>query len=214
MKTEKTNASATSDFSPPESSWSFRIALPAGVTSISTPWPSKSLRGLLVGIVVGRLAFGCRGLAAAEHRLRRALGDQAEAPAATREEVLDQLLEVLARRLEGLLEIGRDLAIGLGDQTLELLHRRLEVRALLLELLDVGPGFLVLALGQRIDGAQRLAPAGEPFELGVDLGALGIGEGLVRGLDVTAKRLRDPLELCGCLVASIAQVSGSHLGLP
>ena len=38
-KTAKTKARATRDFSPPESSCSLRIALPAGVTSISTPWP-------------------------------------------------------------------------------------------------------------------------------------------------------------------------------
>ena len=135
---------------------------------------------LLIGIVVRRLTLGHGSLTAADHRLRRALGDEPKPTAAAREEVLDQLFEVLARRLECLLEVSGDLAVGLGDQALELLHRRLEVRALLLELRDVGPGLLVLALGEGVDGAQRLAAASEALELRVDLRALGVGEGLRR----------------------------------
>ena len=70
----------------------------------------------------------------------------------------DQLLEVLLRRLEGVLEGGLDLAIGVGDQALQLRQGGLEVLALLLEAGDVIQRLRVLALGEWVHRAERLAP--------------------------------------------------------
>jgi hypothetical protein len=66
--------------------------------------------------------------------------------------VLDDLLEVRARSRERGLEAHADLAIGFGDQRLQLAQRGFEVGALGLELLDVGQRFGVLVLRERVDG--------------------------------------------------------------
>src|SRR3954468_10039981 len=152
-------ASATSDFSPPESSDRRFMALPAGVTSTSTPGsaaagPSSSVAG---APPAGRGSLGPGVLLAAQHRPGPGGVHQPQAPAATGEQVLDDLLEVARRGLEGLLEADPDLPVGLLDQALELGQRVLEVRPLALELLNVGHGLLVLLPGQRVDRAQLLA---------------------------------------------------------
>ena len=152
------NASATSDFSPPESSDSRFVDLPGGVTSISTP-------GLRLLVLVGsgrpRAPRSSGGGSPPTHRARAAsLGlHEPQAPAAAREEVLDDLLEVPRGRLEGLLERLADAPVGLLDQPLELGERALEVGALRLELLDVRHRLVVLLLRERVHGAELLAPA-------------------------------------------------------
>ena len=65
-----------------------------------------------------------------------------------------------------------DLAVGVADQARQLGERRLEVRALLLELVDVLERLRVLLLGERVDRAERLAAAGQALELSLDLLAL------------------------------------------
>jgi hypothetical protein len=80
--------------------------------------------------------------------------------------VLDDVLEVLGRRRERLLERLADAAVGLLDEALELGERRLEVAALGLELLDVRDRLLVLLLGERVDRAELLAPALQALDAG------------------------------------------------
>ena len=91
--------------------------------------------------------------------------------------MLDELLEVSLRRLEGLLEGGRDLAIGVRDQAVELGEGGLQVGALLRELLHVLLGLGVLALGQRVHRAELLAAIAQVG--GFDLG---LREALGRGV--------------------------------
>ena len=152
------NASATSDFSPPDSSDRRLVDLPGGVTSISTPasgCSSSSRPG-------GSAPSG--GVLAGDHGARALALHEPQPAAAAREQVLHDLLEVLRGGLEGLLEALADAPVGLGDQALELRHRRLEVAALLLELLDVRDRLLVLLLGKRVDGPELLAAAVEPVQ--------------------------------------------------
>jgi hypothetical protein len=91
--------------------------------------------------------------------------DEPEAPAAAREEVRHDVLEVARGGLEGLLEALADAAVGLLDEALELGQGGLEVGALRLELLDVLDGLLVLLLGERVDRSELLAAAGEAVDL-------------------------------------------------
>ena len=126
--------------------------------------------------------------------------------------MLDELFEVALRCLEGLLEGTRDLAVGFADQAFQLRQGALQVGTLLRELLDVLERLAILALGERVHGTQRLASPRKPLELSLDLLAL-------RGLDRRGRRLKlspqgppHPLELGGCLVAAVAQVSRLYLG--
>ena len=106
----------------------------------------------------------CGQRLAAEHRPRRLLFiDEPQASAAAREDVADELLEVACGRRERLLEGLLDLAVGLADHPAQLAQRRLQVAALALELLDVRERLGVLLLGERVDRAELLAPAGQPL---------------------------------------------------
>ena len=162
-------ASATSDFSPPDSSDRRLVDLPAG-----RHLDLHAGLGLLLLVAARRRGvLGVGRLLAARCTGARALAlHQPQAAAAAREQVLDDLLEVLRRRLEGLLEALADALVGLGDQALQLGERRLQVAALLLELLDVGDGLVVLLLGQRVDRAELLAPPGEALDARVERLAL------------------------------------------
>src|SRR5947199_365141 len=87
-----------------------------------------ALRSLLEPLLLRAGARGGGQRLAAEHRPRGLrFAHQAQAPGAAREQVADQLLEVVRRRLEGLLEGPVDLAVGLGDHRAKLAHRGLEV---------------------------------------------------------------------------------------
>ena len=131
-------------------------------------------------LVLGRLLFLDRLLVlvvvgAAEHRARAGvLADEPQRAAAAREEVADDLLEVLGRGLERLLERLLDAAVGVPDQAGELAQRGLQVVALALELLDVLQRLLVLLLGQRVDRAELLAAALQALDPGVELRALAV----------------------------------------
>ena len=110
---------------------------------------------------------------AADHRPRPHLRlDEPQPAAPAREQVLDDVLEVLRRRLEGLLERLADPAVGLLDQPLELRERGLEVGALRLELLDVRHRLLVLLLGERVHRAELLAAAHQALDPCLQLLAL------------------------------------------
>ena len=157
-------------------------------------------------------AFSVSGLAS-QHQPWPLGVDHPQAAAAAREEVLGQLLEVPLRGLEGLLERRRDLAVRVADQAVELGQRGLEIGALLGELLDVLERLGVLALRQRVHGPQRLTAAGDPLELALDLVALRRVKGLRRRPGLPAEHLRHAIELGGRLVAAVAQVGRSDLGL-
>ena len=117
------------------------------------------LRRLLVFVLFGLGRFGL-GVAAAEHRARAGvLADEPQRAAAAREEVADDLLEVLGGGLERLLEGLLDAAVGVPDQAGQLAQRGLQVLALALELLDVLQRLLVLLLRERVDRAELLAAA-------------------------------------------------------
>ena len=154
------NASATSDFSPPESSDRRFVDLPAGVTSISTPASGCSSSSASAGS--GASPVGQR--LAADHRPRaHSSWTSRSRPRPPGNRCCDDVLEVLRRGLEGLLERLADAAVGLLDQPLELRERALEVVALRLELLDVRDGLLVLPLGERVHRAELLAAAHQPL---------------------------------------------------
>ncbi len=74
------------------------------------------------------------------------------------------MLEVPRGGLERLLEALADLAVGVGDQLVQLAQRGLEIVALALELLDVRERLLVFGLGERVDRAELLAAAAQPLE--------------------------------------------------
>src|SRR3954447_8005358 len=150
---------------------------------------------------------------AAQHKPGSLRTDQPQAAPAAREQVLDELLEVSLRRLEGLLERGGDLAVRVGNQAVELGEGGLEVGALLRKLLHMLLGLGVLALGQRGHRAQRLAAAGKALELALDLLALGGIQRCRNRLDLATEHLRHALELRGRLVAAIAQMCRLDLGL-
>ena len=118
---------------------------------------------LLVRVGLGRV----RGVLAGDHRAGTVLGvDEPQAAAATGEQVLDDVLEVLGRRLERLLEALPDATVGLLDEALELGEGGLEVAPLGLELLDVRDRLLVLLLGEGVDGAELLAAALKALDAG------------------------------------------------
>ena len=124
-------ASATSDFSPPESSDSRRVDLPSGVTSISTPQCSSL--GAPKSSASSSAAASLPSSDAVPVRRGRGLGrrvDLPQLPAAAGEELGHHLLEVARGRLEGLLERLRDLLVRSPDQRLQLGEGLLGVLAL------------------------------------------------------------------------------------
>jgi hypothetical protein len=99
------------------------------------------------------------GLAAEHARGSLALGHEPQPPAAAGKQLGGQLLERAGGGIERLLKRRLDLAVGIGDQLLELSQRGLQVATLGLELLDVGHGFGVLLLRERVDRAELLSAA-------------------------------------------------------
>src|SRR3954466_6486806 len=148
------------------------MALPAGVTSISTPGSnSSSVSAASSPPSTGRGPSGCtsrrrprpprtRGAAGSSHVPRR---PQPRAAAPAREQVRDRLLEVPRRRLVGLLERLPDPLVGVADQALELGERGLEVLALRLQVPHVGTGVLALLLRERVHRPELLAAARQAF---------------------------------------------------
>src|SRR5918999_27357 len=164
---------------------------------------------LLVRIRLGRV----RGVLAGDHRARAVLGvDEPQAAATAREQVLDDVLEVLGSRLEGLLEALPDAAVGLLDEALELREGGLEVAALALELLDVRDRLLVLPLRERVHGAELLAAALEALDAGGEGLALLLWQGFRGGLGIEAKGACDRDELPLHLGRAVAHLLGRHLG--
>ena len=160
------------------------------------------------------LGRGCSGgLLAGDHRTRRLLGPHQPQPAAAaREQVLHDVLEVLGRRLEGLLEALADAPVGLLDQALELRERRLEVGPLGLQLLDVAHRLLVLLLGQRVDRAELLAATHEALDSQAERLAFLVGQRLVRGLGLEAQPKGDLAQLALDLRRAVAHLLGGDLG--
>ena len=118
---------------------------------------------------------------------------------AAREQVLDDLLEVLRRGREGLLEGLLDATVGVADQALELAQRGLEVLALVLELLHVLERLLVLGLGERVDRAELLAAALQALDAGAQRVALLSGAGPGRlGREAELGRRRGELISASC----------------
>ena len=114
--------SATSDFSPPDSSESRFGTLPAGVTSISTPGgrvrPAPPSGSALAARPPARPRRRRPRFAATQHHARLRRVDAAQATAATGEQLLDHFFEVARRGLEGLVEGLADAAVGVADQAL------------------------------------------------------------------------------------------------
>src|SRR4051794_8391039 len=137
--------------------------------------------------------------------------DPAKAPASAGEELRDHLLEAAGRRLEGLLERRRDLAVGTPDQRPQLRDRLLEVLALLGELADVILRLLVLSLRQWVDRPDLLAIALQLGQACVDRLALVFGQSFLRRRNPLAERCPEPLELGRALVAARAQLGGLDL---
>src|SRR6185503_18657108 len=143
--------------------------------------------------------------AAAEHRARSGvLADQAQPAAAAGEELLGDLFEVLRRRLERLLEGLADAAVGVADQALELAHRGLEVLALGLELLDVLERLFVLLLGERVDGAELLAPPVQALDAAFEVGPGGGVQGLVGRLGLEAELGGEAAEVAVGVLGAVA----------
>ena len=194
--------------------------MPAGVTSISTPRSSSLLvaprrasgassacAGLPErrrGVRAGALVLGRRRRRAPARALRL---DQPQPAAAAGEHVLDQLLEVRAGRGEGLLEGGRDLAVGrrisfASSASAASRSSRWDSRSL-----DVLLRLLVLALGQRVDRAELLAAADQPLDPRLDPRPLLVLEPLRAPARGSSSSLRDdPLPLRLGLLAAVAQV--------
>src|SRR5918999_3293831 len=164
---------------------------------------------LLVRIRLGRV----RGVLAGDHRARAVLGvDEPQPAAAAREQVLDDVLEVLGGRLEGLLEALPDPPVGLLYEARELGEGGLQVAALALELLDVRDSLLVLLLGERVHGAELLAAALKPLDAGGEgLAVLG-GEGLRSRFRAKAQVPGDGGQLTLDLGRAVAHLLGRHLG--
>ncbi len=125
--------------------------------------------------------------------------------------MLDHLLEVLRRRLEGLLEGALDLAVDVADQRLQLVHAALGVLALGLQRLDVLAGLLVLLLGERVDRPDLGAAALQPLQPAIDVGPLLLAQRLLGGLDLLAQPLGDRGQLLGRLGAAVAEMRGLDL---
>ena len=178
------NASATSDFSPPDSSDRRLVVLPAGVTSISIPGvvviegalPSAGSRrpglrrarlaaarsprsapnaGSRVGPAPRRRRGPARGRGALTRRSR-------PEPPGNRRSMTSSKLRAAASNVSSKLSRMRRSVSRIRPPQLG--QRGLEVLALRLELLDVRERLLVLALGQRVDRAEALAAALEPLE--------------------------------------------------
>src|SRR4051812_31965930 len=118
----------------------------------------------------------------------------------------DDLLEVLRRRREGLLEGLLDPAIRVADQPLELAQRNLEVVAPALELLDVLEGLLVLLLRERVDRAELVAAALQALEPRVERLALAAGQRGGRRRRLEAELAREAREV---LLRRLGLVAGA-----
>src|SRR5436853_4527862 len=148
-------------------------------------------RCLLLFRRFGRLAAGRPGLfggrpvlhLAAEHGPRAVGLHEPQATATPRKQMRHDVLEVPRGRLERLVEGLPDTAIRLADQAAELRHRRLEVRALGLEVLDVRDRLLVLLRRERVHRTELLAPARDPLDAALELGSALVVEALVEGPD-------------------------------
>ena len=191
--------------------------MPAGVISISTPMSSSGSRPRSSGSASSAPGASPSSVAAhvgaAQDRARSGvLAHQAQAPAAAREELPGQLLEVLRGGREGRLEGLADLAVGVADEALELAQRGLEVLALALELLDVRERLVVLGLGQRVDRPELLAAALQALDARAQaVGGLGV-ERLGGRLRLEAQARGERAELRGGLVLGVAHLLGADLG--
>ena len=168
---------------------------------------------LLAFFVLALVAFALLlrlGLLGVAHRVQ---ADPPQAATPSREEVLDHLLEVLRRRLEGLLEGALDLRVDLADQRLQFAHAALGVLALGLQRLDVLAGLLVLLLGERVDRPDLGAATLQPLQAAIDVGPLLVAQSLLGGLDLLAQPLGDRGHLLGGLGAAVAEVRGLDLRL-
>src|SRR5215207_1777872 len=160
---------------------------------------------LLDPLVVGGSALV--GAGAAQHGAwAGVLAYQPQPPPASREQLADDLLEVLRGRRERLLERVADPLVGVADQALELAQGGLEVLALALELLDMLDRFRVLLLRERVDGPELLAPAPEPLDATLEVRALGVGQRLVGGLRLEAELRRQLLELAARVLVAVARL--------
>jgi hypothetical protein len=201
--------------------------LPAGVISISTPISSSGSAPSWAAASASRSAAASAACSAAtspapvpssssSRRRARAGGPRPRARAAgargRREEPRRELLEVLRGRGERLLERLADLAVRLADEAPELAQGGLEVRALALELLDVGQRLVVLGLGERVDGAELLPAPREPLDAAAQLlGHLRLQRG-GRGLGRQAEALGELAELVPGLLVLVARLLGADLG--
>src|SRR5829696_5132252 len=160
---------------------------------------------LLDPLVVGGSALV--GAGAAQHGAwAGVLAYQPQPPPAPREQLADDLLEVLRGRRERLLERVADPLVGVANQALELAQSGLEVLALALELLDMLDRFRVLLLRERVDGPELLAPAPEPLDATLEVRALGVGQRLVGGLRLEAELRRQLLELAARVLVAVARL--------
>ena len=184
------------------------VDLPGGVTSISTPASGCSL---VVGLRLGRLAVGER-LAAHDGPRAHLLLDEPQLAAPAREQVLDDVLEVLRGGLEGLLERLADPAVGLLDEALELGERRLEVAALGLELLHVRHGLVVLLLGERVHRAELLASAHQALDPCKQRLALLVGKRLGGGLGLEAEAAGQLVQVALGVGGRVAHLLRRYLG--
>ena len=176
-------ASATSDFSPPDSSDRRFVDLPAGVTSISTPASGCSSSVALRPPAPRRRASGSLAADTGAGPLRL---HEPQPAAAAREQVLHDLLEVLRGRLEGLLERLADAPVGLLDQALELRQRGLEVLALVSSssTCATASSYSCLASGFTGPSCSRRRASARPSP---QLLALLVGQRLGRGLGARAR---------------------------
>src|SRR5262249_14341469 len=148
----------------------------------------------------------------AEHGARAGvLAHEPQPPATAGEELLGELLEVLRRRRERLLERLADLAVGVADQAVQLAQRRFEGGAPALQLLDVRERLLVLLLRGRVGGPELLAAAREALDPLRERGALGVRQRLRRRLRLQAERLRERAQLGAGLAGAVARLLGADL---
>ena len=139
---------------------------------------------------------GSRVVGAAEDRARAGvLAHEPQVAATAREEMADDLLEVLRRGGEGLLEGLLDAAVRVADQLLELPERGLQVVALAFELLDVLECLLVLLLRERVDRAELVAAALQALDAGEQRPTLVVGQRLLGRLGLQAELGREAGEL-------------------